>query len=94
MKYIYIFVIVGGIPVHKIGPIGEWWVTGYGRGNIGIIGVSTNYCNYYLMQPSEEYKEYMQPLIQKVLLTKTVVEFLFDALDPTYEELLNYLQVC
>lgn len=45
------------------------------------------------MEPSSEYEPFMKLARQKSLLSKTVIEFLYDSPNPTYEELLNRLQV-
>ncbi|KAL0272437.1 UNVERIFIED_CONTAM: hypothetical protein PYX00_005405 [Menopon gallinae] len=81
-----------GVPAHKLGPISEWWITGFDGGENGLVGISTPYCDYYLMDPSPEYEPFMKLVRQKTLLSKTVFEFLYDAPNPTYEELLNRLQ--
>ncbi|KAK6625433.1 hypothetical protein RUM43_005731 [Polyplax serrata] len=81
-----------GVPAHKLGPLSEWWIAGFDGGENGLLGLSTPYCDYYLMEPSPEYEPYMKLARQKSLLSKTVIEFLYDTPNPSYEELLNTLQ--
>lgn len=81
------------MPAHKLGPINEWWISGFDGGENGLIGISSPYCEYYLMEPSPEYEPFMRLVRQKTMLSKIVFEFLYDSPDPTYEELLNRLQV-
>ncbi|XP_034947832.1 DNA (cytosine-5)-methyltransferase 1-like [Chelonus insularis] len=81
-----------GVMAEKIGPINEWYVTGFDGGPQQPIGISTPYADYYLMYPTESYKEYMDPVIEKIYLSKVVIEFLTSQDNPTYEDLLDELQ--
>ena len=35
------FLCLGSVPAMKLGPIGEWWITGYDGGDKALLGVST-----------------------------------------------------
>lgn len=82
-----------GIPVMDLGPINEWFVSGFDGGETAIIGIATAYGEYYLMEPSENYLTFMEPVRAKIYMSKLVIEFLNVELNPTYEDLLNKLQV-
>ena len=45
------------------------------------------------MRPSEDYAPFMTTVLEKSFLGKTIIEFLLDEDSPTYEDLLNRLQV-
>ncbi|XP_062515126.1 DNA (cytosine-5)-methyltransferase 1-like [Corticium candelabrum] len=82
-----------GIPASKLGPIGEWWITGYDGGDKALLGVSTGFAEYILMNPSEEYRCIMQRVYEKMSLSKIVIEFLAASDDETsYEDLLHEIQ--
>ncbi|GLH01282.1 DNA (Cytosine-5)-methyltransferase PliMCI [Gryllus bimaculatus] len=84
--------IEGGIPTKDLGPINEWWVSGFDGGEHALVGFSTAYGEYYLMEPSEEYAPFMEAVIEKIFLSKLVIEFLVHEVNPSYEDLLNKLQ--
>jgi DNA (cytosine-5)-methyltransferase 1 len=85
--------IVGGIPTKDMGPINEWWVSGFDGGEKALVGFSTGFGEYYLMEPSESYALFMETVNEKIFISKTVIEFLLENISPTYEDLLNKLQV-
>lgn len=87
------FLIVGGIPTKDIGPINEWWVAGFDGGEKALVGFSTGFGEYYLMEPSEPYAPFMKKINEKICISKTVIEFLLEDKSATYEDLLNRLQV-
>ncbi|KAL0267696.1 UNVERIFIED_CONTAM: hypothetical protein PYX00_009890 [Menopon gallinae] len=82
----------GGVPAQEIGPIELWWISGFDGGNNFLIGLASPCAEYILMDPSEEYEEYMKGPRQKALLTKIVVEFLSNSYEPSFEELLTRIQ--
>ena len=77
----------------KLGPINEWWITGFDGGEKVVIGLSTAYADYILMEPSEQYTSFMTAMTEKVHMSKAVIEFLSDESDSTYEDLLMRLEV-
>ncbi|XP_012254092.2 DNA (cytosine-5)-methyltransferase 1-like isoform X2 [Athalia rosae] len=83
----------GGVPTMNLGPINEWWVSGFDGGEIALIGFSTAFGEYILMQPSDEYSPFMEAVREKIHLSKLVIEFLLDEFNPAYEDLLNKLQI-
>lgn len=83
----------GGIPARDVGPINEWWVSGFDGGERALIGFSTAYGEYYLMEPSEAYAPLMESVKEKIYMGKLVIEFLLDQENASYEDLLNKLQV-
>jgi DNA (cytosine-5)-methyltransferase 1 len=85
--------ILGGIPTKDIGPINEWWMSGFDGGEKALVGFSTAFGEYYLMEPSESYAPFMKTLNEKIFISKIVVEFLLENTNKTYEDLLNKLQV-
>jgi DNA (cytosine-5)-methyltransferase 1 len=90
---VFCFLIVGGIPTKDIGPINEWWVAGFDGGEKALLGFSTSFGEYYLMEPSESYAPFMKKVNEKICISKTVIEFLLEDSSATYEDLLNRLQV-
>lgn len=72
---------------------GKWsldngiWITG----EKVLLGFSTAYAEYILMEPSEEYSPFVECVKEKIYLSKLVIEFLVDTPDATYEDLLNKL---
>lgn len=84
----------GGIATKDIGPINEWWVSGFDGGEKALLGFTTPYGEYYLMEPSEEYAPFMTSVKEKIFMSKLVIEFLIAESwqNPSYEDLLNHLQ--
>ncbi|XP_044758419.1 DNA (cytosine-5)-methyltransferase 1-like isoform X2 [Coccinella septempunctata] len=83
----------GGIPAFDMGPINEWWTTGFDGGEKALVGFSTDYADYYLMEPSEEYKPFLEAVNEKIHLSKKIIEYLLDEgwQNPTYEDLLRFI---
>ncbi|XP_071444299.1 DNA (cytosine-5)-methyltransferase 1-like [Hetaerina americana] len=87
--------IEGGIPAKNIGPINEWWLSGFDGGESALIGFSTGFGEYILMSPSQEYAPFMAAVQEKIFMSKVVIEFLCGARGnsgDTYEDLLNTLR--
>ncbi|KAL1124037.1 hypothetical protein AAG570_001807 [Ranatra chinensis] len=84
--------IEGGIPTMDLGPINEWWISGFDGGEKALIGFSTPYAEYYLMEPSADYAPFMTSVKEKIYMGKLVIEFLLDEINPSYEDLLNNIQ--
>lgn len=51
------------------------------------------FAEYILMQPSEAYSSFIEQMKVKVHMSKTVIEFLLNNQDASYEDLLNKIQV-
>lgn len=83
----------GGIPTKDMGPINEWYVTGFDGGELALVGFSTAFAEYILMEPSEAYTPFMDAVKEKIYMSKLVIEFLLDDINSTYEDLLHKLQV-
>ena len=45
----------------KIGPLNDWWVSGYREGQKVTTGVSSQKAHYYLVQPTEAYAKIIYP---------------------------------
>jgi DNA (cytosine-5)-methyltransferase 1 len=88
--------LLGGVPTKDMGPINEWWVSGFDGGDEALLGFSTCYAEYYLMQASASYAPFMNEVRLKSFMSKSVIEFLLEnhEVEHSYEDLLNYLQVC
>nr|ASM42030.1 DNMT1 [Pogonomyrmex barbatus] len=82
----------GGIPTKDMGPINEWYVTGFDGGELALIGFSTAFAEYILMEPSEAYAPFMDIVKEKIYMSKLVIEFLLDEVNPSYEDLLHKLR--
>ncbi|XP_060841816.1 DNA (cytosine-5)-methyltransferase 1-like [Rhopalosiphum padi] len=76
------------------GPILEWWLSSYDGGAQALIGINTEYADYLLIEPHPNYKKYMTSVIEKINLSKIVIEKMLDnheSDDSTYEDILNYV---
>ncbi|XP_043265173.1 DNA (cytosine-5)-methyltransferase PliMCI-like [Colletes gigas] len=82
----------GGVPAKDIGPINEWFVSGFDGGEMALVGFSTAFAEYILMEPSDAYIPFFDLIKGKIYMSKLVIEFLLDEISPTYEDLLNKLQ--
>uniref|UniRef100_A0A671WZ84 DNA (cytosine-5)-methyltransferase n=1 Tax=Sparus aurata TaxID=8175 RepID=A0A671WZ84_SPAAU len=82
----------GGVPAKKLGPINAWWITGFDGGEKALIGFTTAFADYILMQSSEEYAPIFALMQEKIYMSKIVVEFLQKNRDATYEDLLNKIE--
>ena len=51
--------------VSKIGPVVNFWVTGYTRQERATVGVSTKFADYYLASPHPAYDKILKKLRQK-----------------------------
>nr|CAH7742222.1 unnamed protein product [Callosobruchus chinensis] len=82
-----------GIAAHDCGPINEWWSAGFDGGEKLPIGLTTEYAQYYLMEPSPEYQPIFKNIKQKMMLAKIVVEFLLDKAweSPSLEDLIQHI---
>ena len=92
--YSYLFSFTDGIPGKGFGPLVEWWLAGFDGGEKALLGFSTAFADYFLMDPASEYASYYVPVQQKMYLAKAVIEYLSDNMEnmPTYEDLMGYLE--
>ncbi|XP_073910198.1 DNA (cytosine-5)-methyltransferase 1 isoform X2 [Castor canadensis] len=82
----------GGVNGKNLGPINEWWITGFDGGEKALIGFSTSFAEYILMDPSPEYAPIFGLMQEKIYISKIVVEFLQGNPDATYEDLINKIE--
>uniref|UniRef100_A0A8C3GW16 DNA (cytosine-5)-methyltransferase n=1 Tax=Corvus moneduloides TaxID=1196302 RepID=A0A8C3GW16_CORMO len=82
----------GGVRAKKLGPINAWWITGFDGGEKALIGFSTAFADYILMEPSEEYAPTFALMQEKIYMSKIVVEFLQNNRHVSYEDLLNKIE--
>ncbi|XP_047387721.1 DNA (cytosine-5)-methyltransferase 1 isoform X2 [Sciurus carolinensis] len=82
----------GGVNGKNLGPINEWWITGFDGGEKALIGFSTSFAEYILMEPSPEYAPIFGLMQEKIYISKIVVEFLQGNPDATYEDLINKIE--
>ncbi|XP_023572897.1 DNA (cytosine-5)-methyltransferase 1 isoform X2 [Octodon degus] len=82
----------GGVNGKHLGPINEWWITGYDGGEKALIGFSTAFAEYILMEPSPEYEPIFGLIQEKIYISKIVIEFLQGNPDATYEDLINKIE--
>uniref|UniRef100_A0A8C7WDJ1 DNA (cytosine-5)-methyltransferase n=1 Tax=Oncorhynchus mykiss TaxID=8022 RepID=A0A8C7WDJ1_ONCMY len=82
----------GGVPAKKLGPINAWWITGFDGGEKALIGFTTAFADYILMDPREEYAPIFAVMQEKIYMSKMVVEFLQKNPDVSYEDLLNKIE--
>ncbi|XP_064486313.1 DNA (cytosine-5)-methyltransferase PliMCI-like [Ornithodoros turicata] len=81
-----------GVPVTKVGPIVSWWTTGYDGGENVVLGVTTAFAEYVLMQPSTQYKPYIDNMQEKIYLVKVIMELLIDDDELAFEDLLSKVE--
>ena len=80
----------GAVPAKMLGPINEWWTTGFDGGEKALIGFSTAFCDYILMAPSPSYEPFVRVVLEKIYMSKILIEFMIEnAMDAAYEDLLN-----
>ncbi|XP_035299384.1 DNA (cytosine-5)-methyltransferase 1 isoform X5 [Cricetulus griseus] len=84
--------VEGGVNAKNLGPINEWWITGYDGGEKALIGFSTPFAEYILMEPSPDYAPIFGLMQEKIYISKIVVEFLRDNPHAIYEDLINKIQ--
>uniref|UniRef100_A0A8D1LYB3 DNA (cytosine-5)-methyltransferase n=1 Tax=Sus scrofa TaxID=9823 RepID=A0A8D1LYB3_PIG len=82
----------GGVNGKNLGPINEWWITGFDGGEKALIGFSTSFAEYILMDPNPEYAPLFSVMQEKIYISKIVVEFLQNNPDSTYEDLINKIE--
>nr|XP_031545452.1 DNA (cytosine-5)-methyltransferase 1 isoform X2 [Vicugna pacos] len=82
----------GGVNGKNLGPINEWWITGFDGGEKALIGFSTSFAEYILMDPNPEYAPMFSVMQEKIYISKIVVEFLQNNPDSTYEDLINKIE--
>ncbi|XP_006898898.1 PREDICTED: DNA (cytosine-5)-methyltransferase 1 [Elephantulus edwardii] len=82
----------GGVNGVNLGPINEWWITGYDGGEKALLGFSTSFAEYIMMDPSPEYASIFALIQEKIYISKIVVEFLKNFRDSTYEDLINKIE--
>ncbi|XP_054859328.1 DNA (cytosine-5)-methyltransferase 1 isoform X2 [Eublepharis macularius] len=82
----------GGVRAKKMGPINAWWITGFDGGEKALIGFTTAFADYILMESSEEYAPIFALMQEKIYMSKIVVEFLQNNPDVSYEDLLNKIE--
>ncbi|XP_073076287.1 DNA (cytosine-5)-methyltransferase 1 isoform X6 [Manis javanica] len=82
----------GGVNGKNLGPINEWWITGFDGGEKALIGFSTSFAEYILMDPNPEYAPLFSVMQEKIYISKIVVEFLQGNPDSTYEDLINKIE--
>ncbi len=59
-----------GIPAKELGPINSWWIAGFDGGERALIGFTTAYAEYILMEPSRAYQPIMATVHEKIHLSK------------------------
>uniref|UniRef100_A0A4W3HR48 DNA (cytosine-5)-methyltransferase 1 n=1 Tax=Callorhinchus milii TaxID=7868 RepID=A0A4W3HR48_CALMI len=82
----------GGVKAKKLGPINAWWITGFDGGEKALIGFTTAFADYILMDPREEYAAIFAVMQEKIHMSKIVIEFVQNNPDSTYEDLLNKIE--
>jgi DNA (cytosine-5)-methyltransferase 1 len=59
-----------GVATRELGPINSWWIAGFDGGQNVIIGLSTAYAEYILMEPSAAYQSFTTSILEKAHLSK------------------------
>ncbi|XP_006987092.3 DNA (cytosine-5)-methyltransferase 1 isoform X3 [Peromyscus maniculatus bairdii] len=84
--------VEGGVNCKNLGPINEWWITGFDGGEKALIGFSTSFAEYILMEPSPDYAPIFGLMQEKIYISKIVVEFLQGNPHAVYEDLINKIE--
>ncbi|XP_051011932.1 LOW QUALITY PROTEIN: DNA (cytosine-5)-methyltransferase 1 [Acomys russatus] len=84
--------VEGGVNGKNLGPINEWWITGFDGGEKALIGFSTSFAEYILMEPSPDYAPIFGLMQEKIYISKIVVEFLQGNREAVYEDLINKIE--
>ncbi|XP_054983670.1 DNA (cytosine-5)-methyltransferase 1 isoform X3 [Sorex araneus] len=82
----------GGVYGKNLGPINEWWITGFDGGEKALLGFTTSFAEYILMEPSPDYAPVFSLMQEKMYMSKIVVEFLQGNSEATYEDLINKIE--
>lgn len=64
----------------------------YFAGEKALLGFSTGYAEYILMEPTPAYQHFVDAVTEKIYLSKLVIEFLYDHEEGNYEDLLHTIQ--
>lgn len=80
------------IPTQNIGPIAQWWISGFDCGEKVVIGIESTFCQYNLLKPHPAYEEFVSKTLRKAMLTKYFIEFLDRKSDSSVQELMEYIQ--
>lgn len=83
---------VVGIPVNRLGPITEWWFSGFDGWNNVLIGLETGFAGYVLDKPSCSYLTRLDRIVDKLYISKLVIEEINKGPDMTYQELLELIR--
>lgn len=67
---------VSRVPAGRLGPLTEWWFSGFDGTNRILLGVETEYASYFLMSPHPSYEKFVAKVTEQIYLTKLVIEFL------------------
>ena len=59
-----------GVPTKELGPVNSWWIAGFDGGQKALIGFTTAYAEYILMEPSTAYHPIMATVHEKIYLSK------------------------
>ena len=59
-----------GVPARELGPINAWWIAGFDGGEKALIGFTTAYAEYILMEPSAAYRPIMATVQERIYLSK------------------------
>lgn len=84
--------VEGGVNGRGLGPINEWWITGFDGGEKALVGFSSSFAEYILMEPSPDYAPIFGLMMEKIYISKIVVEFLQGNPDASYEDLINKIE--
>nr|XP_039272538.1 DNA (cytosine-5)-methyltransferase 1-like [Styela clava] len=86
--------VENGVLGTRLGPINEWWTAGFDGGEAALVGFSTAFADYYLMEASASYSKLWNSMQEKIYMSKIVIEFLTDTIEAVYEDLVNRIQTC
>lgn len=81
----------GGVPVKEMGPITEWWFSGFDGSDGLIVGLETCYASYVLMDSHPSYSQVIQSIIDELFLCKLVIETLTSTPELTLTDLIEVI---
>ena len=65
---------------------------GFDGGERALVGFSTAFADYILMEPSQLYSQFWTNVQEKIYMSKNVIEFVSNNPDSVYEDLVNHVQ--
>lgn len=83
----------GSVATCGIGPIDQWWISGFDGGERVLIGVESPLCRYNLLLPHPRYKIICESIGDKIMATKHIIEWIECNPESNCSQLVQHLTV-